>query len=58
MLQSLATNDMIASRLQSFGFSEIVVRGQGTSRIVEVLWLKEDASATMPKEIVFVEEVH
>jgi hypothetical protein len=57
LLQSLATNDMIASRLKAFGFSEVVVKGQGASRAVEVLWPGADVSASMPKEIVSVEEV-
>jgi hypothetical protein len=57
MLQSLATNEMIASRLQAFGFTEVIVSGQGGRRTVEVLWLKADVQANMPKEITSVEEM-
>jgi transketolase N-terminal domain/subunit len=57
IIQSMATNELIASRLESFGFSDVIVRGHGGRRTVEVLWLKADHEANMPKEITYLEEV-
>lgn len=57
MLESLASNDMIASKLEDAGFSEVTVEGQGSVRHASALWPNGDTSAAMPKQVASVEQI-
>jgi hypothetical protein len=57
MLERLASNDMIAEKLRTAGFSDVTVTGSGAVRTAEALWPNPDASADMPKQIATVTEV-
>jgi hypothetical protein len=57
MLERFASDDIIAGRLRTAGFSDISVSGTGTTRIAEALWLGAGATAELPKQIKEVVEV-
>ncbi|MBI1651290.1 hypothetical protein [Hyphomicrobium sulfonivorans] len=57
MLESLASNTMIASKLEDAGFAEVSVEGQGSVRQATALWPNGDTSAAMPKQVTSVEEI-
>jgi hypothetical protein len=57
MLESFASNDTIAERLQTAGFIDISVSGVGRTRIAEALWRDADATAELPKQITEVVEL-
>jgi len=57
MLESFASNDIIAGRLGTAGFTDISVSGAGNTRIAEALWSAADAAAEMPKQIAEVVEL-
>jgi hypothetical protein len=57
MLERLASNDTIAEKLRTAGFSDVTVTGSGPVRIAEALWSKPDATADMPQQIAAVAEV-
>lgn len=57
LLESLAGNDVIASRLRAAGFAEISIRGSGSKRQAEALWPNDDATAEMPDQISAVTEI-
>jgi hypothetical protein len=51
-VEQLANNAMIAQRFRALGFSQVRVSGSGATRQVEGVWLGEDASASIPPQIV------
>jgi hypothetical protein len=57
MLESFASNDIIAGRLRTAGFTDISVSGAGNTRIAEALWSAADATAELPKQITEVVEL-
>jgi hypothetical protein len=57
LLQSVASNDMIADKFREAGFAEVEVRGSGRTRIGEAIWPHDDTSAEIPDEITAVEEI-
>ena len=57
MLESFASNDIIAGRLRTAGFTDISVGGAGNTRIAEALWSAADATAELPKQITEVVEL-
>lgn len=57
MLESFASNDIIAGRLRTAGFADISVSGAGNTRIAEALWSAADATAELPKQITEVVEL-
>jgi len=57
LLESLAGNDVIAERLQQAGFADVTVRGSGKHRQAEGLWPHEDATASLPAQIISVTEI-
>jgi hypothetical protein len=57
LLQSVASNDMVADRFREAGFAEVEVTGSGRSRLGQALWPHDDASAEIPDEITSVEEI-
>jgi hypothetical protein len=57
MIERLATNEMIADRMRSAGFSEVSVSGSGALRVVEAVWSQPDATSEMPSQVTEVTEV-
>ena len=57
MLERFASNDIIAGRLRTAGFTDVSVSGAGNTRIAEALWPVADAAAEMPKQIAEVVEL-
>ena len=57
LLEQIADNRLIASKLEQAGFSDVTVSGSGASRTAEGLWPNEDASASLPAQVHSVEEI-
>jgi hypothetical protein len=57
MLERFASNDLIADRLRTAGFTDITVTGAGSTRSAEALWSAADATAEMPKQVAEVVEL-
>jgi hypothetical protein len=57
LLESFASNDMVADRLRTAGFSEVDVEGTGASRSARALWANDDATAEMPPQVLSVTEI-
>ena len=57
LLESFASNDMVADRLRTAGFSEVDVEGTGASRSARALWANDDATAEMPSQVLSVTEI-
>ena len=51
LLQSVASNDMVADRFREVGFSDVAVSGSGRTRHATGLWSHDDASAEVPSEV-------
>lgn len=51
MLQSLASNDMVAGHLTEAGFTDVTVTGSGSTRIATALWEKDTVTGPIPDEI-------
>jgi len=49
--ESFAGNDMVASKFRSIGFSDVLVRGSGSQRIIEGDWMNDDVEGEMPSQI-------
>ena len=57
LLQSVASNDMIADRFARLVFADVEVKGSGRTRSGHALWPHDDARADIPDEITSVEEI-
>jgi hypothetical protein len=57
LVESFASNEMVADRLSAAGFAEISVHGSGRTRYAEARWPKDDATAEMPAQISDVTEI-
>ena len=53
-VERLADNALIARRFRALGFSKVRVSGTGAMRRVEGVWLRKDATTTLPRQIVAV----
>ena len=51
LLQSVASNEMVADKFREAGFTEVVVTGSGRRRTAKGLWPHKDASAEIPDEV-------
>ncbi len=51
LLQSVASNEMVAEKFREVGFTDVTVNGAGRTRVAEGLWPHEDASAEVPDEV-------
>ena len=51
LLQSVASNAMVADKFREAGFADVVVTGSGGTRLAEGVWLHDDASAEVPDEV-------
>ncbi len=56
-IERWASNEAIAGRLRTAGFTEVSVSGLGTTRTAEAVWPGPDASADMPAQITEVIEI-
>jgi hypothetical protein len=55
--ESMASNQLLARKLEGYGFSDPVVSGKGRTRIATATWVRADATAELPKQIVNVLEI-
>jgi hypothetical protein len=53
-VERLADNALIARKFRALGFSKVRVSGTGAMRRVEGFWLRKDATAALPRQIVAV----
>ena len=53
-VERLADNALIARKFRVLGFSKVGVSGTGAMRRVEGVWLRKDATAALPRQIVAV----
>ena len=53
-VERLVENALIARRFRAIGFSKVRVSGAGAIRRVEGVWLRSDASAPLPPQIISV----
>jgi hypothetical protein len=51
LLQSMASNDMVADEFRKAGFTEVAVTGSGSKRTAKGLWPHDDANAEIPDEV-------
>jgi hypothetical protein len=56
-IESWASNDMIAGKLEEAGFTEVQVSGSGDTREAEALWPLADATGDMPSQVADIVEV-
>jgi len=57
LIEQLADNETIASRLRDAGFAQVTVSGAGETRKAEAVWPNADASAPLPSQITSIVEV-
>ncbi len=51
LLQSIASNDMVAEKFREAGFTDVVVTGSGSARTAEGVWPRDSAAADIPDEV-------
>lgn len=51
LLQSVASNAMVADKFREVGFTDVVVTGSGSTRVAEGVWPHDDTSAEIPSEV-------
>jgi len=51
MLQSVASNEMVADKLRDAGFTDVSVSGSGRTRTATGLWAEDTMSGAIPDEI-------
>lgn len=56
-VERLATNDAIADRFRSAGFSDVAVEGEGGTRYATGIWDSDDLRPTFPPQISEVTEI-
>lgn len=57
LLQSVASNDMVAAKLCEAGFTDVAVTGSGRTRTAQGLWPHKNAAAEVPSEITGIEAI-
>ena len=57
LMQSVASNEMVADKLREAGFTDVVVTGSGRTRIAEGVWPHEDTAAEIPTEVADIQVV-
>lgn len=57
LVERVASNQLIASRLVDAGFSDVRVTGSGATRQVEARWSKPDTTADMPAQVASISEI-
>ena len=56
-IERWASNEMIAERLRTAGFSEVSVSGLGSTRVAEAIWPGADSTGEMPAQVTEVVEI-
>lgn len=51
LLQSVASNEMVAEEFRKAGFTDVDVTGSGGTRHATGLWPHDNASAEIPSEV-------
>ncbi len=51
LLQSVASNEMVADKLIEAGFTDVSVTGSGRTRIATARWENDTVTGAIPKEI-------
>lgn len=57
LVQSLASNDMVADKFREAGFSDVSVTGSGRKRKATGSWSDEDTTAEIPDEVGHIEQI-
>lgn len=57
LLERVASNDLIASKLTAAGFSDVRVTGSGATRQAEARWPTADTTADLPAQVASVSEI-
>ena len=57
LVQSVASNEMVADKFREAGFTEVAVTGSGRKRTAKGLWPHNDASAEIPDEVSDIEAI-
>jgi len=55
--EAWASNEMVVSKLEEYGFIDIVIRGSGEKRLAEATWPRKTQTGEVPPQIVSVKEV-
>ena len=55
--EQMASNDMIAGKLEEAGFADVHVTGAGDTRIAIGRWSGKDATAAMPSQVIAATEI-
>lgn len=51
VLQSIASNEMVADKLREAGFEDVSVSGSGRARTAVGVWGRDNAQGAIPSEI-------
>jgi len=51
LIQSAASNEMVAAKFREAGFTDVVVIGSGRTRFAQGTWPHPDTSAEIPREV-------
>lgn len=57
LLQSVASNEMVADKFREVGFTDVTVTGSGRTRHAKGLWPHDEASAEIPDEVSNIEPI-
>lgn len=56
-LESFAGNDLISGELERAGFGNVVVTGEGETRVAEGVWIGESTDVSLPHQVTDVRAV-
>lgn len=55
--ETWATNEMVAQKLEEYGFIDVSVSGDYNIRVVKATWPREDTTGEIPEQIKEIEEL-
>ncbi len=55
--EQIASNEMVAEKLQDAGFADVRVTGDGRTREAEALWPGPDSTAELPSQVASIDEI-
>ena len=56
-IEAWASNEMVISRLEDFGFVDVIVKGTGEKRLAEATWPRKTQTGEIPPQIVNIVEL-
>lgn len=56
-LEQITGNDRIAAELAKAGFSNVVVEGDGETRVAQGVWTRESQAVALPEQVAELVEV-